>query len=209
MNQKNKKTADLSDNELKAKVTENFFKVFNELKSTGHLRNASDLATVIGKNQSRISRMKSESGNYVQLDSIFRLVSAVGVNANLFFLEDSSKEPLLRSTTDNSSKVSGKGNIVQNNHIRDNHGEIHNYNAEKIIKGLSEKDRNEINAYLNALKDQNGSLQERVEDLKKTVNHYEKKLKDIGEQLRQKDQKLQDTQEKLISHLESKVSKSK
>lgn len=207
MSQRNKNILDLSDNELKAKVTENFFKVYAELKAVGYLKNERDLATVIGKEQSRVSRLKTEAGNYVQLDSLFRLVSAIGVNANLFFVPDDKKEPLLRNGIDNSSKVSGKGNIVQNNHISDNHGEIHNYNAQKIINGLSDNDRKEINAYLDNIKAQNTSLHDRVEDLKKTIALCEKKLKDAQNEIRLKDQKLQETQEKLIQHLETKLTK--
>jgi DNA-binding Xre family transcriptional regulator len=208
MLQRNRALEKMSKNEISRVVTTNFLKTIEEIVRKGiyeDIKNESDLAVFTDISHSSISRLKTDENRYVTLEMILKIVNKVGANSNnLFVIDEKQKEELIREKFVDASR-SGNTNNITNSKVKsfiqgpvingDNYkGDINTY--QRIINNIPVKYRKELKEALQSITAQNGSLNNQVKDLKKTLAQHERAIKAKDLELSKKEKELEELRRK-------------
>lgn len=222
MKQVNRNLSDLSKNQLQRLVTINFLEIIEEIvgkRLYADITSEKELSDYIASNQSVISKLKTDDNRYVTLDMIAKVVNLLGANSNnIFVLDKSEKEKLIREGFTFNQGRSGNTNNITNSKVSNFvqgaviNGDNYKGNINttlKILNGLPAKDRKELKEYFESISNQNAGLKNEVGDLKKTLAQHEKAMKAKNIELKTKEEALAEMSRKYISLLETKVTAKK
>lgn len=186
-----------SEASIKRIVSEQFFRTVEHAIDNGLAKNQRDFAIRIQEEQAEFSKIKSaDSNRYVDIEMLYKAVNILGLNANHILVEDGDKTEKLQrdGVTINGGTAHGNNNIIMTGQAVSNSGDVY-YNVEKLIQGLPSKDKKTILEKIGKLEIQNTGLNSQIEDLKKTIDRYEREI--------EKDRKIIESQDKLIKMMES------
>lgn len=186
-----------SEVSIKRIVSEQFFRTVEHAIDSGLAKNQRDFAMRIQEEQAEFSKIKNPDNNrYVDIELLYKAVNVLGLNANHILVEDGDKTEKLQrdSITINGGTAHGNNNIIMTGQAVSNNGDVY-YNVEKLIQSLPNKEKKIILEKIGKLEVQNNGLKSQLEELKKTIAHYEREI--------EKDKKLIETQEKVIRMMES------
>lgn len=187
-----------SDVSIKRMVSERFFKMVAEAIEKEVVKNQREFALRINEDQAEFSKIKNPSENrYVDIEMLWKAVNILGINANHILVEDGLKSENLqrdRTVINGGTIHGGQNNVVLTGEAVANNGDVY-YKVEKITQKIPAKDRNEILKNFEDIQKRNTYLTNEMEDLKKTIDRYEREI--------EKDKKIIEAQDKLIKFMES------
>lgn len=186
-----------SETSIKKIVSEQFFRTVEQAIQDGVVKNQRDFALRIQEEQAEFSKIKSPGSNrYVDIEMLFKAVNTLGLNANHILVDGGDKtEKLQRERVQiNGGTAHGNHNIIMTGQAVSNSGDVY-FNVEKLIQSLPGKDKKAILEKIGKLELQNTGLNGQIEDLKKTIDRYEREI--------EKDRKIIEAQDKLIKMMES------
>lgn len=188
---------------IKRQISDKFIQAMDEMIALGIVKNPREFAARIYERQEEISRIKKTDGKrYVDIDMMFHAVNELGMNANHWLVKGGDKtEPLQRKGVKiKGGTVNGNHNVVLTGQAVSNSGDVY-FNVEKLIQSLPGKDKKAILEKIGSLEAQTVGMNNVIEDLKKTIDRYERELESRDKHIR--------ALEKLNSLLEQPKSKKK
>jgi len=192
-----------SEDSIKRILTNRFVEMVDMAIECGYVKNQREFAQRIGEPQGEFSKLKNpEHNRYVSVEMLQKATTVVGFNANYMLVEDGDKtEPLMRKDVQiTGGNVSGNNNVVLTGQAVSQNGDVY-LNVERLTQSLPAKDRKQILKKFTALESQNTKLNADIEDLKKTIDRYEREI--------EKDKLIIETQSKLIKTMENAKSRKK